>query len=233
MSTLGILLRKELHATFTSPIAYVVSGVFLLVAGYTFSLTLFFTKVANLTHLFHQIYILLVLLVPVVTMRAFAEERKADTLELLLTAPIRELWIVLSKYVATLALVGCLLLLSFSYAVVLMRYGEPDMAPIYGAYLALFLLASFLVAIGTFWSSLTENQVVAASASLGTFLMLWFSDSVAYILPAPLDLFFVNASLLGHFAPAAAGSLFLSDAGYYLSGTLLALFLTTRALTDR
>lgn len=233
MRTLGVLLRKELHATFTSPIAYVVSGVFLLVAGYTFSLTLFFTKVANLTHIFHQIYVLLVLLVPVVTMRAFAEERKSDTLELLLTAPVREIWIVLSKYLAVLALIGCLLLLAFSYAVVLMLYGEPDMAPIYGAYVALFLLASLLVAIGLLWSSLTENQVVAASASLGTFLMLWFSDSVAYILPAPVDLFFVNASLLGHFVPAATGSLFLSDAGYYLTGTLLAVFLTARALADR
>jgi ABC-2 type transport system permease protein len=92
VSTLGILLRKELHATFTSPIAYAVAGVFLLVTGYTFSLTLFFTKVANLTYIFHQMYVLLILLVPVITMRAFAEERKADTLELLLTSPVREVW---------------------------------------------------------------------------------------------------------------------------------------------
>ena len=112
MRTLGVLLRKELHATFTSPVAWVVSAVYLLVAGYTFSLSLFFSKVANLTYIFHQIYILLVLLVPVITMRAFAEERKADTLELLLTAPIREIWIVLAKYLSTMALVGGLLALA-------------------------------------------------------------------------------------------------------------------------
>jgi ABC-2 type transport system permease protein len=75
--------------------------------------------------------------------------------------------------------------------------------------------------------------VVAAAASLGSFLMLWFADSVAYILPAPIDLLFVNLSLIGHFAPFVRGSLFLSDAGYYLTGTLMALFLTTRALADR
>ncbi len=132
MTALGVLLRKELHATFTSPIAYAVGAVFLLVAGYTFSLSLFFSKVANLTYIFHQIFILLVLLVPVITMRAFAEERKAGTLELLLTAPLREIWIVLAKYLAALALVGCLLVLTFSYAVVLKIYGDPDMAPIYG-----------------------------------------------------------------------------------------------------
>ena len=79
MRTLGVLLRKEAEATFTSPIAYAVATVFLLVCGHTFSLTLFFTKVANLTYIFHQIYVLLILLVPVLTMRAFAEERKADT----------------------------------------------------------------------------------------------------------------------------------------------------------
>jgi ABC-2 type transport system permease protein len=233
MRTLGVLLRKELHATFTSPIAYVVSGVFLLVAGYTFTLSLFMSKVANLTYVFHQIYILLVLLVPVITMRSFAEERKTDTLELLLTAPIREMWIVLAKFLGALALVVLLLLVSTSFAVVLVLYGEPDLAPIAGGYLALLLLAGLLVAVGTLWSSVTENQVVAASASMGTFLMLWFADSVAYILPAPVDLFFVNLSLVGHFTPFVSGSLFLSDAGYYVTGTLMALFLTTRALADR
>ena len=233
MTMLGVLLRKELHATFTSPIAYVVGGVFLLVAGYTFSLSLFFSKVANLTYVFHQLFILLVLMVPALTMRAFAEERKASTLELLLTAPVREIWIVLAKYLAALALVCALLALTSSYAVVLRLYGEPEMPAIYGGYLALFLVASLLVAVGTFWSSVTENQVVAASASLGTFLMLWFSDSLAYLLPEPFDLFSINLSLIGHFTSFVSGSLFLSDAAYYLTGTLLALFLSTRVLASR
>src|SRR5262245_68780 len=104
MKALAILLRKELHATFTSPIAYTVAAVFLLVLGYTFSLTLFATKIANLNYIFHQIYVLSILLVPVLTMRGFAEERRTDTLELLLTAPVREVWIVLAKFFAALAL---------------------------------------------------------------------------------------------------------------------------------
>src|SRR5256885_13282406 len=132
MKTLAVLFRKELHATFTSPIGYTVAAVFLLVLGYTFSLTLFATKVANLTYIFHQMYVLLVLLVPVLTMRAFAEERRADTLELLLTAPVREVWIVLAKFLAALALIVGLLVLSGTYAGVLGLYGEPDWAPIYG-----------------------------------------------------------------------------------------------------
>ncbi len=233
MSALGVLLRKELHATFTSPIAYAVAAVFLLVTGYTFSLTLFFTRVANLTYIFHQMYVLLILLVPVLTMRAFAEERRADTLELLLTAPVREAWIVLAKFLAALMLVTCLLVGSGAYAVVLGLYGEPDWAPIYGGYLALLLLACLLVSIGTLMSSLTENQVVAATCSLGTSLMLWFADSAAYMLPAPLDAVAINLSLIGHFTTFVSGSLFLSDAGYYLTLSMLTLFLATRVVTDR
>src|SRR5712691_61920 len=167
MSALGVLLRKELHATFTSPIAYAVGTVFLLVTGYTFSLTLFLSKVANLTYIFHQMYVLLVLLVPVLTMRAFAEERRADTMELLLTAPVRDVWIVLAKFGAALTLVVGLLGLSLTYAVILGLYGTPDWGPLYGGYLGLLLLACALIALGMLTSSLTDNKVVAATTALG------------------------------------------------------------------
>jgi len=233
VSALLVLFRKELGATFTSPVAYAVAAVFLLVLGYTFSLTLFFTKVANLTYIFHQMYVLLILLVPVLTMRVFAEERRTDTLELLLTAPVREVWIVLAKFTASLLLVCGLLACSAVYALVLGIYGDPDWGPVYGGYLALTLLAGLLIAIGTLASSVTDNQVVAAAISLGAFLMLWFADSVSYLLPAPLDLVAVNLSLIGHFTTFVSGSVFLSDAAYYVTGALLALFLTTRVVADR
>ena len=233
MRALGVLLGKELGATFTSPIAYAVATVFLVVLGYTFSLTLFFTKVANLTYIFHQMYVLLILLVPLLTMRAFADERRTGTAELLLTAPVADVSIVLAKFLASFALVLALLGASLTYALVLGRYGDPDWGPIYGGYLALVLLGVLLVAVGTLTSSLTENQVVAAAASLGVFLMLWFADSISYLLPAPLDLVAINVSLIGHFTPFVSGSMFLSDVGYYVSLALLALFLTTRRLADR
>src|SRR2546421_2423291 len=233
MKTLAVLFRKELHATFTSPIAYTVAAVFLLVLGYTFSLTLFATKVANLNYIFHQIYVLSILLVPVLTMRAFAEERRTHTLELLLTAPVREISIVLAKFLATLALVVGMFAGSLAYAAVLGLYGDPDWGPIYSGYLAVALHASLLVAIGLLMSSLTENQVVAAALSLGVFLMLWFADSVAYLLPPPLDSFAINLSLIGHFKPTTSGSVFLSDIGYFVTASLLALFLTTRNLAER
>jgi ABC-2 type transport system permease protein len=160
MKPLIILFHKELHATFTSPIAYTMATVFLLVLGYTFSLTLFATKVANLNYIFHQIYVLSVLLVPVLTMRAFAEERRTDTLELLLTSPVREVWIVLAKFLAALSLLILMFVGSLAYPVVLGLYGEPDWGPIYSGYLAVLLNASLLLSLGLLMSSLTENQVV-------------------------------------------------------------------------
>ena len=233
MSPLIVLTRKELHATFSSPIGYTVAAVFLLVLGYTFSLTLFATKVANLTYIFHQMYVLSILLVPVLTMRAFAEERRNDTLELLLTAPVAEVWIVLAKFIAAYALVLGMYALSVVYAVILGAYGEPDWGPVASGYLALALLAALLVAVGLLMSSLTENQVVAAAGSLGVLLMLWFADSVAYLLPQPLEAVVVNLSLIGHFKPLATGSVFLSDGGYFLTVAMLALFLATRRLAER
>ena len=233
MRPLAILLRKELHATFTSPIAYTVATVFLLVLGYTFSLTLFATKVANLNYIFHQIYVLSILLTPVLTMRGFAEERRSDTLELLLTAPVSEIAIVLAKFLATLCLMLVMFAGSLVYATVLGLYGDPDWGPIYAGYLAVVLQASLLVSVGLLMSSLTENQVVAAVLSLGTFLMLWFADAAAYLLPQPFELFMLNLSLIGHFKPTASGEVFLSDIGYFITLTLLALFLPTRRLAER
>ncbi|MDR3467572.1 MAG: ABC transporter permease subunit [Xanthobacteraceae bacterium] len=233
MRVLGVLLRKELEATLTSPVGYTIIAVFLLVLGYTFSLTLVATRVANLNYIFHQIYVLAILLVPAMTMRVFAEERSTDTLELLLTSPVQEIAIVIAKFLATLALILGMIGGSVVYAAILWIYGDPDWGPIYSGYLALVLLGAFLVSIGLFMSSLTENQVVAAALTLGTSLMLWYADSVSGMLPAPFDSLALNLSLIGHFHAMATGSVFLSDIGYFVTMTLLALFLTTRRLQAR
>jgi ABC-2 type transport system permease protein len=82
-------------------------------------------------------------------------------------------------------------------------------------------------------SSLTENQVVAAALTLGTILMLWFADSMSYLLPPPFDNLAINLSLIGHFKPMVSGSVFVSDVGYFVSLSILALFLTTRRLAER
>lgn len=233
MKVFAVLVRKELSATLLSPVAWTVAAVFLLVLGYTFALTLFATKVANLNYIFHQMYVLSVLITPVLTMRVFAEERRNDTLELLLTAPVADVWIVLAKFVATWLVMIGIYALSMSYAFVLAWFGEPDWGPILIGYVTLALLAALLVAVGVLASSLTENQVIAAALSLGLFLMLWFADSVASLLPPSLQPLATNLSLIGHFRPMVTGSVFLSDAMYFISAALVALWLASRRLADR
>lgn len=233
MSRFWTLVSKEHRLLFASPIAYVIVVVFLVLMGYTFTVTLFLSKVASLAHLFFQMYVLLLLMVPVITMRLLAEERKAGTLELLLTAPVTELPIVAAKYVASMTLILVMLTLAGSYAVVLGVYGEPDWGPIYSGYAGLVLLGSALVAMGLLASALTSNQIIAAVTSLGVFLLLWMLDTLSYLLPSPLDRLALNVALVTHFTPFVAGALYLSDLGYFVSVTLLGLFLSVRALARR
>ena len=233
MRVFGALLWKEEQALFTSPIAYVVLTVFLLIMGYSFCLTLFMTHSPDLFHLFYQIFVLFLLTVPVITMRLVAEERNLRTLETLMTAPVSETQIVFAKYFASLSLVVLMLVLSVSYAAVLGVLGEPDWGPIYSGYLGLLLLGAALVGVGLTTSCIANNQLVAALLSLSLFLLLWIIDQFGYILPDPFNALVVNLSLSVHFKPCVTGSLYLSDAGYYISIALLGLFLSVWALGRR
>jgi len=227
------LLKKEEMALFTSPIAYVVMSVFVVIMGYTFTLTLFLTHVPTLVHLFLQIYVLFLLTVPIITMRLVAEERRLRTLEILLTSPLTEASVILAKFLASVSLIVVMLLLSYTYALALAVLGAPDWGPIYSGYVGLFLLGAALVAIGLMTSSMVSNQIIAALLSLSIFLLLWIIDHLGWLLPDPFNAFVVNLSLLVHFRPFATGSLFLSDVGYFLSVTLLGLFISIRALAWR
>jgi gliding motility-associated transport system permease protein len=166
-------------------------------------------------------------------MRLIAEERRLRTLEMLLTSPVTEAAVVLAKYLASLSLIVVMLILSGAYAITLAIFGAPDWGPIYSGYLGLLLLGAALVAVGLATSSLVSNQLIAALLSLGLFLLLWIIDHFGWILPDPFNALCVNLSLLVHFTPFATGSLFLSDAGYFISVALLGLFFTVRALARR
>jgi ABC-2 type transport system permease protein len=233
MNPLLTLLAKETRALFASPIAYAVIAVFLLLMGYTFSAFLFLNKTSTLVHVFFQAAVLFLLLVPVITMRQFAEERKTGTLELLLTAPVSECTVVLAKFLASMAVHAVMLALSLTYALLLQAYGAPDWGPIYSGYLGLTLFTAALVALGLTISALTTNQIVAATVSLGLFLLLWMLDTLGAMLPYPFDNVVLSVSLLAHFTPFATGALYLSDVGFFVSLTLLGLFLSVRALARR
>ena len=233
MKHFGALLLKEEKAIFSSPIAYATVTVYLLLMGYTFTAVLFLNRTGELVRVFFQAAVLFLLVVPVVTMRLFAEERRGGTLELLLTSPIREIEIVLAKFTAGLSLSVLILALTSTYAVVLGIYGDPDWGPIYSGFLGLFLLAASLTAIGLLVSGLTANQVVAAVVAMGVGILLWMIDTLGYLLPEPYDTIISQLSLVGHFTPFATGALFLSDVGFFLTIVLVGLFLSVRTLARR
>jgi ABC-2 type transport system permease protein len=233
LTILRTLTIKEIRALFVSPIAYAVVAVFLVLNGYSFVMTLVMSKQATLVYIFFQSAMLLVLLVPLVTMRQFAEERRGGTLELLLSSPAPEIDIVLAKFAAAMLMLLAMIGLTFTYALVLGIFGKPDWGPVYSGYLGLVLLAGALVSIGLAISALTANQIVAAAVSLGVFGFLWAIDSLAALLPPPVDNWFIGLSLMARFTPFAMGAVYTSDAGFFLSVILLGLFLTGRALVRR
>lgn len=233
MSNFPPLLDKELRTLFVQPIAYVLMSVFLLVMGYSFATNLALTHSASLVRIVFQAAVLLLLFIPLITMRLLAEERRHGTLELLLSGPSSEAEIVLAKFVASMGLVAAMLVPTLLYPAVLAWYGQPDWGPVYSAYLGLLLLSSILTALGLALSAATANQVVAATLAIGLSLMLWMIDSLGAVLPAPWDELVLHCSLLAHFTPFATGAMYLSDGGFFVAGTLLGLFLAMRALALR
>jgi ABC-2 type transport system permease protein len=233
LSTFTVLLWKEEKALFSSPIAYAIVAVYLLVMGFVFTLMLFINRTAELVRIFFQGAILFLLIMPVITMRLLAEERRSGTLELLLTSPVREIQIVVAKFAASVSVVLLMLVLTAAQAVVLGIYAEPDWGPIYSGFLGLLLLASALGAIGLLVSGLTANQIVAAVIAMGIGILLWMIDSIGHLLPDPFDTIVTSMSLVAHFTPFATGALFLTDLGFFLSLILGCLFLTVRTLARR
>ena len=232
-SQVATLVGKEVRTLFTSPIAYAVIAVFVVLSGYTFTMSLIVAKQATLVHIFFQSAVQLILLVPLITMRQFAEERRSGTLQLLLTAPLAEIDIVVAKFIACMVVLLAMTSLTLVYAAVLAVYGEPDWGPIYSGYIGLVMLGAALVSIGLMISALTANQIVAAVVSLGLFGILWSIDTLASLLPQPFENWMLGLSLLAHFTPFAVGAMYLTDLGFFLSVILLGLFLTVRALARR
>ena len=162
MNGLKCIFKRELRSYFSTPLAYVFLVIFLvLAASQTFRGGFFQVRQASLGVFFNQIPMLLLLLVPAIAMRLWAEERKSNSLELLFTLPITTLQAVVGKFLAALAVITLALVLTFPLIITVGYLGSPDYGPIFTGYLASFLLASAFLALGSFFSCLTRNQVIA------------------------------------------------------------------------
>ena len=230
MSGFRPLLIKELRALFLAPLAWWVMAVYLLLSGYSFSTWLIVGQTVSLARVTYQSAMLLVLFVPLITMRAFAEERQRRTLELLLATPVDEVALVGAKFCAGLSVCLLMLLPTLIYPWVLARFGQPDWGPVFGGYLGLLCLSMALNAVGVAFSAWSSNQIVAAIASLGFGLAMWALEALARLLPDPFDVVLVNTSLVAHFTPMSIGIVYLSDLGYFFTLTSLGLLVALRGL---
>jgi ABC-2 type transport system permease protein len=168
--------------------------------------------------------------IPMITMRLFAEEKRTGTIELLATSPIRDLEIIIGKWMAALILYACMLLFTALNFAFLFRYGNPDWKPLLVAYLGLLLQAGALLAIGTFISTLTKNQIIAGAATFGVCLLLWIVGWVGSYESATWARVLSYLSVNSHFESFGRGVLDSKDAVYYLATIFLGLFFTARSL---
>ncbi len=226
--------RRELHGYFDSPIAYIVVVSFLLVAGWMFFSALFLFGRADMRPFFapspFSPSMLLVILVPAVTMRLVAEERKTGTIELLTTMPIRDSEVVLGKFLAAVALVAAGVLLTVAYPITVSSLGPLDWGPVLAGYLGMLLFASALVAVGLLCSTLTENQIVAFIVAFFVSAFLYYVYWLQFFLPHFLAAVFEFISVSFHLDNMARGVIDSRDVLFYLTLTVAGLFLAVRSL---
>lgn len=252
MRNIWTIVRKELNSYFHSPIAYIVLAVFAVIFGYFFySIVAIFVRQSMMASQYMEMYgqamhmnvnemvirpllmnvsVISLFLVPMISMRLFAEEKRTGTIELLMTSPLTDLEIILGKFFAALILYAALLAITFVYFLLLFHYGNPDWKPLISGYLGLLLLGGCFLALGILLSTLTRNQLVAGMLTFGLFLMLWVIDWVSDYSTGVVGQVASYLALTTHLENYAKGVIDLRDTVYYLSVIGLGLFLTARSV---
>jgi ABC-2 type transport system permease protein len=225
--------ERELRSYFASPVAYVVMALFLLMAGYLFSLGLRFTQEASLRTLIQNVSVLFLFITPALSMRLLAEEQRTGTVELLLTNPVQEWEIVLGKFLGSLGLVLVMLTLTLLFPLFLFVFGSPDRGPILAGYVGVVLEGAGFLAVGLWASSVTQNQIIAAILAFGLLLVLWLSESLGQFLGGTLGSIVSYTSLINHFSEFPRGVINTKDVVYYLTVVAAGLVLSTVSLQSR
>jgi len=253
MGNIRAILRKELQVTFTTPVAYVAFTVFTIVSSFFFLRLLSgfqrqimiatqmqpqrlqylnFTDVV-LQPLFYNIAVIFIFVIPFITMRLIAEERRARTFELLMTNPITPFQIAAGKYLASLVVILVMVSLVMVYPLLVWFYaveGGPAWGTVFSGLLGLFLAGAAFSGIGLFISSLTSSQIVAAAITFCTLLLLWVVGWAASDNSGVTRDVLAGLSAIEHIKGFASGVIELKDLAYYLSLAGLGVFMTQRAL---
>lgn len=248
MRNILTICRRELYAYFVSPVAWVLLAMFAFLSGY-------FTLIATgeamtqtlrsqmmgqpmamninqfiIAPVFGNISVVSLLLIPLMTMRLFAEEKRQGTIELLLTSPVYEWELILGKFLAACIMYGSMLLVLLIDYSFLFAYGTPDWKPVATGFLGVFLMGATLLSLGAFISSLTNNQIVAGAIGFGLALGLWLLSWATAFGDSTFVQLLNYLSIVSHLQSFSRGVIDTKDVVYYLSFIFFGLFLTVRSI---
>ena len=241
------LADKELRSYFSSPIAYVIIGLFALLFGYFYYayLYIFIRSSAEMMQgggrapninqqmiasVLQNSAVIILFVMPMITMRTYSEEKRSGTIELLLTSPVTDVQIILGKFFGAMGLYVAMLAVTVLYIAILFWFGNPEWRPIAAGYLGLLLMGGCFISVGLLISSLTKNQIVAGTLTFATFLMLWIINWIGES-SGPMTREILNyLSITEHFNDFARGVIDTKHLIYYLSFITFGLFLTAKSV---
>ena len=247
MGNILALAQKELRAYFVSPIAYVVLGLFAMLFGvfYVASINLMVQlsmgqfgggpQVVNINEfmirpLFGNTSVVLLFILPMLTMRSYAEEKRSGTMELLLTSPLTDCQIVFGKFLGAMGLYALMLSVTLIHIGVLFWYAEPEWGPLLSGYLGLLLIGGSFISLGLAISSMTKNQIVAGVATFAVLLLLWVINWLGDASGTTMQSVLAYLSILEHFDDFSKGIIDTKHLTYYGSFITLGLFLTAKSI---
>jgi ABC-2 type transport system permease protein len=249
MNNILAITYKELKSYFASPIAYVVIGLYALVYGYYFYAAVRFFERQSLQMMgvgagapsvnineqlirpvFQYSMVVFLIVLPMITMRTYSEEKRSGTMELLLTAPITDFQIIMGKFLGAMALYALMLAVTTIHIALLFVYGRPELRPILTAYLGLFLLGGCFISLGLLISSLTRNQIVAGMLTFAVFLLLWIITWVGSFSGPTVDQLTQYLSIIDHLEDFSKGVIDTKHLIYYVSFITFGLFLTAKSV---
>jgi ABC-2 type transport system permease protein len=227
------IFRKEFSAYFVSPIAYIVIAIFLLVTGWFFFATFFLFNQASLRAFYVLLPIVFAFVIPAITMRLISEEINVGSDEILLTMPVTIRDVILGKFLASVALVGAMMIPTIAYPLTVSFMGQLDWGPVVGGYVGAVFLGAAFSAVGLFASALTRNQIIAFIIGLAVCFTLTLIDKMLYFLPQSLLGVFAYLGADFHFQNIAKGIIDSRDILYFVSICFVGLYGAYLALLHR
>lgn len=228
---MGAILKRELSSYFNSAIAYIVMAVFFGFSGYFFVGTCFIGNVSSLSYTFSNIFVVIIFVIPIISMKTFSEEKKQKTDQALLTSPASLLEIVLGKFLGAFILYAICCMIFFVYGIVIAFFTTPDWASIICTVIGLLLVGALLISIDVFISALTESQVIAAVVGMAAGLLIYMMSTVISMIKVDWISSVLSAiSPLNYYTTFTYGMLNLSGIVFFLSVTALFIFFTIRVL---